>query len=132
MPADGPDGMRCTNFITLAGGILQSFLFGYAGVRQRQHQMDIDPYLLPNTTEWGVSGLNYRGWVVNLNITDEVVQISAERGTPDQLILYDTLTCERLPLEVGERVEIDRIRSIFVLESEEDFADLGDCGIMVY
>lgn len=56
----------CVNFITAAGGLLQSIVFGYGGVRLRENQMNVNPYLLPETSSWRLAGIKYRGATFDL------------------------------------------------------------------
>ena len=51
----------CVNFITGAGGLLQSILFGYGGIRFREDRIDVNPTKLPNTTSWAIRDVKYRG-----------------------------------------------------------------------
>ena len=60
IPVSAKSTGGCVNFITGAGGLLQSVLFGYGGIRYRKDQMDLNPTKLPNTTSWAMRGVKYR------------------------------------------------------------------------
>jgi hypothetical protein len=65
------------NFITGAGGFLQSVLFGYGGLRLREGRLDIQvPPLPSNTTSLTLNGVHYRGSKLRLSITPAEVSIS--------------------------------------------------------
>ena len=82
--------MGATTFITGMGGYLQSLLFGYAGVRLRKYQMDINPFMIPNTDSWSVHGLNYLGSSMDIEVTaDSVTLIVTMESHPMVLIEYD-------------------------------------------
>lgn len=80
-PDENEEGMRCTNFITGAGGLLQAVMFGYAGMRVRMFQMDIDPYIPKDAERWSIIGLNYLGHQMDMDITDEYVIITLTEHT---------------------------------------------------
>jgi trehalose/maltose hydrolase-like predicted phosphorylase len=55
------------NFITGAGGLLQTILFGYGGIRIHDSSLHIDPHLLPDVSEWTIKGLKYKGFELDIN-----------------------------------------------------------------
>ena len=65
----------CVNFITGAGGLLQSVLFGYGGIRYREDQMDINPTKLPNTTSWAIRGVKYRGVTFDVDVKGSQISV---------------------------------------------------------
>lgn len=55
------------NFLTGAGGFLQSILFGYAGLRVLADRLVInEPHLMPATNELIINGIKYRGLSIDL------------------------------------------------------------------
>lgn len=55
------------NFLTGAGGFLQSILYGYCGVRVLSDRLEInEPRLLPSTNELIITGIKYRGLSIDL------------------------------------------------------------------
>jgi hypothetical protein len=80
-PSTSSQGVRCVNFITGAGGLLQAVIFGYGGVRYRMSSLTINPYVLPNTTSWALRGLKYRGFTLDLEIRPKNVTVTL-RSTP--------------------------------------------------
>jgi trehalose/maltose hydrolase-like predicted phosphorylase len=48
------------NFITGAGGFLQSILFGWGGIRILENELFVNPTLPPNTTAMNMRGVHFR------------------------------------------------------------------------
>lgn len=69
-------GKGATNFITGMGGYLQALLFGFCGLRFRSGQMDIDPTLPPESTKMTITGLDYRGYSLNLIISNVTITVT--------------------------------------------------------
>ncbi|XP_055591897.1 protein-glucosylgalactosylhydroxylysine glucosidase-like [Uranotaenia lowii] len=72
---DGTDGAG--NFITGAGGFLQSVINGYAGVRLRDGELSItNPRVLPQTTRLFIPEINYMDVKFSLDITPQTTNIT--------------------------------------------------------
>ncbi|XP_048259379.1 protein-glucosylgalactosylhydroxylysine glucosidase-like [Haliotis rufescens] len=99
-PASNPSGIRCVNFITAAGGLLQTAIFGYAGIRYRNHHLDIRPRLLPNSTDWAVRGLHYQGFTVDVEIFQNMFKLTLVKDRRDKEICLSNKNeaCEILKL----------------------------------
>lgn len=113
--------MRATNFITGMGGMLQSVVFGYAGIRVRMYQMDLDPYLLPNSQLWELRGLKYRSSTLNLVISEDVeVELVEQEPGAEALFLVDSedVTHE---LQINTPVEIERASATIYALSDLPF-----------
>eukprot|EP00326_Haptolina_ericina_P033742 CAMPEP_0181231230 /NCGR_PEP_ID=MMETSP1096-20121128/34973_1 /TAXON_ID=156174 ORGANISM="Chrysochromulina ericina, Strain CCMP281" /NCGR_SAMPLE_ID=MMETSP1096 /ASSEMBLY_ACC=CAM_ASM_000453 /LENGTH=192 /DNA_ID=CAMNT_0023325213 /DNA_START=27 /DNA_END=605 /DNA_ORIENTATION=+ len=54
------------NFITGAGGFLQTALFGYGGLRIREGRLTLRPRLIEGTTALRLRGLHFRGFVFDV------------------------------------------------------------------
>ena len=54
-------GEGATNFMTGAGGLLQTMLFGYAGLRLKGDGLHFKLQLPPSVTEWSVEGIKFMG-----------------------------------------------------------------------
>ncbi|XP_045179575.2 protein-glucosylgalactosylhydroxylysine glucosidase-like [Mercenaria mercenaria] len=67
----------CVNFITGAGGLLQSIVFGYGGLRLHSDRLEINPKSIPTTTSWRLKGIHYNGVVVNIDVHNDTVSIFA-------------------------------------------------------
>ncbi|XP_058121395.1 protein-glucosylgalactosylhydroxylysine glucosidase-like [Anopheles ziemanni] len=77
--AEGGDGAG--NFITGAGGFLQSLINGYAGVRLRHRQLVIgNPRLPPGTTRLFLPELNFAGVQFSLDIVANGFRVTFGRG----------------------------------------------------
>jgi len=85
----------CVNFITAAGGLLQSIVFGYGGIRIRKHQLDINPYLLPETTSWRIFGLHYRDAIFDLLIEQDSATITLTKAPASAAVMYMKLAGEQ-------------------------------------
>jgi len=78
------------NFITGAGGFLQSVLYGYGGLRVRDDHLDLMPPPLPqNTTAITLKGVNYQGNRLRISVSadDISVQILSAQPTAKALTL---------------------------------------------
>jgi trehalose/maltose hydrolase-like predicted phosphorylase len=74
----------CVNFITGAGGFLQSVLNGYGGIRLMGDTLLISPPPLPvNTTTLTLRGINYRGWRIEVRSTPTVFTVAALSASAD-------------------------------------------------
>uniref|UniRef100_A0A8D8GXX5 Protein-glucosylgalactosylhydroxylysine glucosidase n=1 Tax=Culex pipiens TaxID=7175 RepID=A0A8D8GXX5_CULPI len=104
---DGTDGAG--NFITGAGGFLQSVINGYAGVRLRNGELVISkPRLLPGTTRLYIPAINYMGATFYLDIQMTRMLIGVK--TPSKVVLIvdgaEKLGCESCFYSFTEQVVI--------------------------
>jgi trehalose/maltose hydrolase-like predicted phosphorylase len=94
------------NFITGAGGFLQSVVFGYGGLRLREDRLDVHPPPLPSgATKLTLNGLHYRGNKLKLEITSTrwSIQVLKRQAGATDLDLCD-LNGVR-PLKFGNTIE---------------------------
>ena len=78
------------NFITGAGGFLQSLIYGYAGIRILPYYMKISPVnsnLPPNTDRLILKGLNYLSTVFDLVITEEDILLNCRSNGFEEIIV---------------------------------------------
>lgn len=69
---DRSEETGAVNFLTAAGGFLQS-VFGYSGVRVLGDRLEInEPRLLPTTNGLVINGIKYRGLSIELIVREEV------------------------------------------------------------
>lgn len=106
---EGADGGGAVNFITGAGGFLQSVLFGYGGLRLHgNNQLQFNPRLLPGATQVRFIGIDYHGNSIDFKIGGSQSQItvtSRAQSAPDlQAVIVSTQ--EKHRLEVGSGLEI--------------------------
>lgn len=94
------------------GGFLQSILFGFAGLRLRSQQMDIDPILPPGCTKIIITGLDYRGTSLDVIVTNDtmVVLVTSVKPEAGKLWLRSGQVKQRLYL--GEPVTLKRGKAI--------------------
>ena len=57
----------CVNFITAAGGLLQSIIFGYGGIRLEPKRLLVHPSKIPNTTGHSLIGIHYKSTTLNFH-----------------------------------------------------------------
>ncbi|XP_058818368.1 protein-glucosylgalactosylhydroxylysine glucosidase-like [Topomyia yanbarensis] len=77
---DGTEGAG--NFITGAGGFLQSIINGYAGVRLRHGELVIThPMVLPQTSRLYIPEINYMGVKIFLDIKPNQVLLGFKEGS---------------------------------------------------
>ena len=125
-PATGPDGMRATNFITLAGGMLQAVMFGYGGIRVRERQMDVRPHVLPNATSWSIDGFKYRGSTLSFDFRhgDVVVTLTGRNPSAEPLVLLTgSGGGERYELIPDNPLMVERGPFTIVTQSDESFVE---------
>jgi len=65
------------NFITGAGGFLQTFLFGYGGLRLHAEEIRFNTSLPlpPDTTRFSLNNIKYLGWSLNFHYTQNNITI---------------------------------------------------------
>ena len=83
-----PDGGE-VNFITGAGGFLQSMVFGYGGIRLKMDGLYLDPVLPDETQHLGFYGITYLGNKINYTFDSEntTVVVTKEFATREKLVL---------------------------------------------
>lgn len=118
------DGGGAVNFITGAGGFLQSLLYGYGGMRiHGQSQMLFNPRLPPGATQMRFKGVDYHGNIIDFAIgrseSELLVQSRAQSAPFLQLVILSTGNKYRLEtgIKVGisnELVVIEEIADYFV------------------
>ena len=106
---EGADGGGAVNFITGAGGFLQSVLFGYVGLRLRhKSQLEFNPSLLPGTTEIRLLGVDYLGNAIDLLVGSFQSQMTVTNRSQSSPVLQATVVSshETYRLETGARVYV--------------------------
>ncbi|XP_070563897.1 LOW QUALITY PROTEIN: protein-glucosylgalactosylhydroxylysine glucosidase-like [Ptychodera flava] len=119
-PEEGQDGVRCVNFITGAGGLLQSVVFGYGGLRLHATKLDIDPYVPKGSEAITFHGLNYRGCVFDMRVTAENVEITVIKIDNEGESMFVTVKSngERHKLGVTDDCEFSRGKATIVISSD--------------
>jgi len=77
------------NFITGAGGFLQSMIFGYIGIRLQMESLHFDPVLPDETTKVELTGITYLGNKINLeyDLVNTVVEVTSQFKEYKKLVL---------------------------------------------
>lgn len=77
-----PGGTGCPNFVTAAGGFLQSLTHGYAGLRLSDNSISFEPSLPDGVSKLRQRGLVFRGHRISIEYDSMLVTITAH-GTAD-------------------------------------------------
>lgn len=107
---DGTDGAG--NFITGAGGFLQSIIFGYAGIRLHNGQIVITkPLLLPSTSRLYIPEINYLGTKFYLDVKNNNITLGLkqELNTATVQIIVDNeelTVCDSCAVSFKDQVVI--------------------------
>ena len=77
------------NFITGAGGFLQSMIFGYIGIRLQMESLHFDPVLPDETTKVELTGITYLGNKINLeyDLVNTVIEVTSQFKEYKKLML---------------------------------------------
>ena len=102
------DGGGVVNFITGAGGFLQSVLFGYGGLRLREKQLQFNPRLPPDTTRLSLTGVDYLGNSIDFRIESNKSLISVTSRQQSLPVLQATVVSSQrtFRLDVGRTVSV--------------------------
>ena len=97
-----PDGGE-VNFITGAGGFLQSVVFGYGGLRLKLDGIYLDPVLPDHTGKIGFNGLTYLGNKFNLEFDSQqtIVMVTEQFKSYEKLTLVVTGSKQEFELYPG-------------------------------
>lgn len=80
----------CVNFITGAGGLLQSIVFGYGGLRLHSDRLELNPTPLYNTTSWCLKGIHYKTVVFDITIKESTVQVAVVKMSKSSRVIIET------------------------------------------
>lgn len=99
-------GGGAVNFITGAGGFLQSVLFGYGGFKLREDHLEFMPRLLPNTTSMKITGLDYLGNSIDVTIgtTSSNVTVTSRASSSPTIEAVIESTQKKSTLDIGKVV----------------------------
>ena len=115
-------GGGAVNFITGAGGFLQSVLFGYGGLKLYENQLHFEPRLLPGTTLVNITGVKYLGNAINFRIDQSVsyVTVTSQKCGSPLLQLIMTQSGIKCKLRVGKTVQVHNTLSVIEPVEDED------------
>jgi len=106
---EGADGGGAVNFITGAGGFLQSVLFGYGGLRLLDYKhLQFKPMLLPGGTQVKFVGIDYHGNSIDFVIGSSQSQITVTSRAQSAPVLLAILVSSqaRFCLDIGRTVQV--------------------------
>ncbi len=97
--------MGAVNFITGAGGFLQIFLFGYAGLRLNVENLTFSGYfpLPPDSTYLYLHNIKYLGYTLNFNFTENSINLKIVKLSQEhilEIILKDKI----VDLDKGDQI----------------------------
>lgn len=81
-------GKGATNFMTGAGGFLQSILFGYGGLRLKEDGLHFKLQLPPDSHSLVLNGVKYMGTSLKFKVTTCCCYVVALNGTSSSRRLY--------------------------------------------
>ena len=81
------DETGATNFITGAGGYLQSLIFGYLGVRLKQDSLSFNMTRIQATSSLQVNGIKYFGASIRLFVSKKLCYVQLISGIERNLFL---------------------------------------------
>lgn len=114
-----------TNFITGAGGFLQSVIFGYSGVTIDRQSLRVRPTLMQGASAAKVRGLHYHGSTISIDVGSMYTTVTTEDGPP--LLIKNV---EGLVMNLSEPVQLPKGQDFEVMApSYQDFlrgAEGGD------
>jgi len=120
---EGADGGGAVNFVTGAGGFLQSVLFGYGGLRFVDHKhLQFKPMLLPGSTKLKFVGIDYHGNSIDFVIGSSQSQITVtSRAQPAPVLLAILIGSQtKFRLDIGKTVQVpNEIVIIQPLQSDQ-------------
>jgi len=116
-PSEAPNYPGCINFITGAGGFLQSLIYGTSGMRIMKDRLVFDPPppRATGTDAWKLTlhSFHYRGWRLRQEVTEQKATYELLGGSGPTLCLGD----------LGEM----RIGKVYKLQRER-VVDIRPCG----
>ena len=123
-------GGGTVNFVTGAGGFLQSVVFGYGGLRLREERLDLNvPPLPPDgvTTSITLNGIHYRGNKLRISISATTVSVellAVETVSATALELCGATGAGAKPqlLDKGKTVHFERL-------SKSSIRPVGGCAV---
>ena len=115
--SETPRGGGTVNFITGAGGFLQSVLFGYGGLRLYDKQLNFKPRLPSGTIQLNITGVNYLGNVINFRILSLIsyITVTSRKVSAPSLQLIMTRSGWKCLLRVGRTLQV--YNNLFVIEA---------------
>ena len=93
------------------GAFLQLILNGYAGFELRDDRLVVDPKVPEGVASWSVTGVDYQGYVLDFNFTQDTIKIKAVpdlAAYPDSRSLYVNTSFIRVKL--GNKITVRRSR----------------------
>jgi protein-glucosylgalactosylhydroxylysine glucosidase len=100
-----PGVVGAGNFITGAGGFLQSFINGYAGIRLHFDRLEIvKTFVPPGTTSLKLSGISYLGSVFSVEVNRDNTVIVVEKMLPAMELQMISDQNGEVALSLGQRI----------------------------
>ncbi|XP_012556543.2 protein-glucosylgalactosylhydroxylysine glucosidase [Hydra vulgaris] len=97
------NGDGAKNFLTGAGGFLQTIIFGFGGIRVHNFSLDFNLSLLPESTSLLIYGVKYRDNSLIFNVNkDNKCFIELSHASKTQLICL--MNGKKIPLKTGLKV----------------------------
>ncbi|XP_021339376.1 protein-glucosylgalactosylhydroxylysine glucosidase-like [Mizuhopecten yessoensis] len=107
-PSDSKGGQ---NFLTGIGGYLQSLIYGYGGFRIFQDRLQLNPAMIPNTTSFNLTGIDYLGGSFDFNFSDNYMQINQTSSAAEDMKIVISSNGQTETLHVGTVVQYPRCKA---------------------
>lgn len=91
----------CVNFITGAGGLLQSIVFGYGGLRLYPDRLEVNPKPFFNATSWRLKGIHYKAVVIDIEIGQERVVVTLVKTSNNVTMTIDSVKIKQSYLQLN-------------------------------
>ncbi|KAK6180853.1 hypothetical protein SNE40_008830 [Patella caerulea] len=85
---ENADGSGAVNFHTGMGGYLQSVIYGYGGFRINENSLNFNPQMLPGTSRWNITGLDYRGNSLDFSFQENEMFVTLTNRTSTVVKIY--------------------------------------------
>jgi hypothetical protein len=106
------------NFITGAGGFLQTITFGYGGFRLHEGYLEFNPTLPPKSTKMTITGVHYLANQLKFTITNNGVEINLlakEEIAPHLEVVKDG---KKHSVEVGKKLSLSKGKGVVRMREE--------------
>ena len=92
-------------FLTAVGGYLQTYIYGFSGLRWRADRVDLDPTLPPQMPGVVLRGVHWQGRTFTVDIGPQNTRVTLDSGTPMTLAVrgVDHTLAQGNPVDISTR-----------------------------
>ena len=114
------------NFITGAGGFLQTVIYGYGGFRLKNSGLTFNPSLPPKVTKLTIS-VHYLGSLMDFAVTEEKIKLSLLSSGPISPSLEVSTDEGTFNLERGSSVTISKTQGVVRMRDNKPLVPSKAC-----